>query len=78
MGLLDDISSEQRLIHPRRCSVVVILESMDESDAADLTSAMADPGISHVAIVRALDKRGFHLDDQALSRHRRNVCACAR
>lgn len=76
MGLLDDIGSEQATLNPNMCPVARLLPELDDADAEDFKEAISDPGIAHVAVTRALKKRGIHLDTQGLSRHRRHLCAC--
>ena len=77
MGLLADIQAEAPT-GPTQCSVAILLESLPEADARDLVAALADPGIPHTAITRALNKRGHNMHDKRVAAHRRGECACAR
>lgn len=77
MGLLDDIHAEAPS-GPDRCSVAVLMDSLSDTDRKDLEKALADPGIPHTAITRALNKRGCNMHDKRLAAHRRGECACAR
>lgn len=76
MGLLDDIRAEG--VVERRCSVRVVLDAMDKTDADDLREALSDQAIAHTVITRVLIARGYDMHDKRIAAHRKGQCACAR
>ena len=78
MGLLEDIAQEQSKTVPNRCPVAALREQLSPDDLADLSAAMADDAIRHVAISRALRARDIDVSEKAIAAHRRETCACAR
>ena len=78
MGLLDEIGEEQARTQPNRCPVAKVLPEMAKDDRADLEAALANPALRHVAIARALDRRGHRVSDKAIAAHRGESCACSR
>jgi NTP pyrophosphatase (non-canonical NTP hydrolase) len=75
VGLLDEIMSEKPAIS-RRCSVQILLDSMEPKDRADLETALEDVMIQSTIIARVLDRNGHKLKAPAIGRHRRGACAC--
>jgi hypothetical protein len=78
VGLLDEISVEQDKTTQNRCPVAKLLGDLSPEDRADLDLALADDGIRHVAIARALSSRGYRVNEKGVAAHRRATCACAR
>lgn len=78
MGLLDEIGEEQERTQPNRCPVAKVLPDLSKEDRGDLEAAMANPGLRHVAIARALERRGHRVSDKAIAAHRGESCACSR
>jgi hypothetical protein len=80
-GLLDDIqTANDEATRPNRCVIQKVLEQLSDEDQKDLIVALADPGIMHVAIARALRNRGFEIGThgKTISTHRKGQCGCAR
>ena len=79
-GLLEDIQAEDALTVPNRCVVHRILNELDAKDRADLEAALDDDGIAHVAISRALQRRGLLRQGgpKSVASHRKGQCGCAR
>jgi hypothetical protein len=62
--------------HPR-CSVSVVLGSLDNKAAAQLTTAIQDATISGAAISTVMRDEGHELSAFSVRRHRRRECACS-
>lgn len=77
MGLLDDIHAESAP-RPPTCSVAKVLDELAPAEAKELEAALADEGITHSAITRVLNRRGFSMHDKRVASHRRGLCACAK
>jgi hypothetical protein len=78
VGLLDDITAEQDKTQPNRCPVAKIIPQLNDDDLADFDAAMHDDSIRHVAIARALERRGYRVTGKSIASHRSDSCACAR
>ena len=79
-GLLDDIRAINTDARPNGCVVARVMERLSEKDKADLVIALADPGVMHVAIARALINRGHDVGahGKSIASHRKGQCGCAR
>lgn len=79
-GLLDDIQALNADARPNGCVVARVMESLSEKDKAGLVIALADPGVMHVAIARALINRGHDVGahGKSIASHRKGQCGCAR
>ncbi len=75
MGLLDEIHAAAPT-RKRPCSVATLMATMSKEDAKQLSTALADPSISHMAISNALVARGCDMEYQRLMRHRNGRCGC--
>ncbi len=75
MSLMDDINAEKRMTGTR-CAVRTVLASMDGPAREELAAAIEDRGVSSGAIERALKRRGVHLGESSVQRHRRGACRC--
>lgn len=75
MGLLDDVQRRASIVQ-RKCTVAVIFDVLDENDRADLRHALADPGISTLAILEVLKQRGHRIAATTITKHRKGVCTC--
>jgi hypothetical protein len=75
VSLLADIAAQEPLKGPR-CSVAILLDTLDAQDANDLRSALANPAYQGTSISRALKGRGINLSPHSLVRHRRGDCLC--
>lgn len=64
--------------HSDRCSMEMIYGRLSESDAMIVRAGMAQPMAqrTHRALVRFIKKRGIHVSDGIVSRHRRRECLC--
>lgn len=78
MGLMDEIQQEQYAQRAPKCTVGKALLECDQEERADLIAALDDERYTGAAISRALTKLGYKVKAEALTRHRRGVCACAR
>ena len=78
MGLLDEFRQEQSERRQVQCRIAHVLSQMDESDAADLTSALDDDAIQHVTITNVLRNNGFIIGKHSVATHRRGQCGCSR
>jgi len=75
MGLLDEFKNER--VRPRViCKVSLVLDSMTDSDATDLRTALTDPVVTAAAIERVLGRKGIDLPASTITRHRRRECTC--
>ena len=79
MGFIDDLAAAKN-IKPRRmaCSIAVVFGALDADEAKALTAALADEGITHVAISSVLRDNGHDISPITVSRHRRRECRCER
>lgn len=68
--LLDEIKSSS---NARPSLVAAILADLPKQDAQDLQEALADPTISVMQIVRALNKRGIKVSSSVIYRHREKL-----
>ena len=76
MSLLAEMRNAEDARRGPRCSVTVVLESMNDEDAADLRAALGDPTITGSVIARILRNRGHRITEQSVTRHRRGACLC--
>lgn len=60
-----------------RCSVSVVLGSLDNKAAAQLLQAIMDASISGAAISTVMRDEGHDLSAFSVRRHRRRECACS-
>lgn len=75
--IIDLIREEVQSIGPT-CKVRLILDKMDKQDRKELTEALLDPAFTSAAISRALNRAGFDIRPDSISRHRRRDCTCER
>jgi hypothetical protein len=59
-----------------RCSVAILMESLEPTISDKLTRALDDPTCQTKAIARWLGGQGFDLSHWQLQYHRRGDCAC--
>lgn len=77
MGLKDALSTPPHVDKGPRCSVKVILDSLDGEDRAALETAIDDLAWTCSSIFRALNKEGHTgVSETALRRHRQRMCKC--
>ena len=78
MPLGDTLNSEAGRNYRARCAIAVLLEQLDDADAAALTDAIAQPQqYSNGAIERALAAEGHgHIKSYTVMRHRNGSCSC--
>lgn len=74
MSLLDEIKQEGD--KGPKCTLFALWAKLNPEETKDLAEALADLGISGVAIARALQKRGHKISGDTIQRHRRKVCNC--
>lgn len=70
MGLLDEVKAESN--PPRRNKMQEIRETLEADDFEDFKTALLDPTVSQMSIVRALQKRGVHIGKGTISEMRRD------
>lgn len=75
MGLRDEIRQQTHSKGPK-CSVRLLVDSLESEDAADLVAALDDHAVMSSHIAKALKARGHSMSDHTISRHRRKVCSC--
>ena len=75
MTLLEEIHAAGAPRH-RQCSVRTLLDALSVDDENDLTDAINDPAVSHMAITTALRARGLDMHYQRMARHRNGRCSC--
>jgi hypothetical protein len=75
VSLLADIAAQEPIKGPR-CSVAILLDTLDAQDASDLVAALANPTYQGTSISRALKGRGINLAPHSIVRHRRGDCLC--
>lgn len=74
------LSTEIAAVRPRRkgepCGVRRIGEALSAVERAELDDALANKTILGSQIGEALRGRGFQIQDQTITRHRRGDCTC--
>jgi hypothetical protein len=60
-----------------RCSVSVVLGSLDNKASGELLTAITDLSISGAAISTVMRDEGHDLSAFSVRRHRRRECACS-
>lgn len=77
MGFLDEVAAETPS-KERACRVRSLLLEMDPKDRSDVEGVLALPpeAAPHLAIQRALKRRGLSVSTSVISRHRRGECSC--
>jgi hypothetical protein len=74
MGLLrEQIESEQSVAPRRRGRIVEIAEALEPEERQEFLDALADMSIKAIAIVRVIRRRGFKLDENHVSKYRREL-----
>lgn len=62
-----------------KCSVTLMLESLDEGDRAVMVEALGNPTITHTQLADGIVLAGLpRVLAQTLSRHRKGECRCPR
>ena len=59
------------------CGVYLLEQTLEPAERDELSEALASP-VQSAALARALSKRGHEVKSNALQRHRRRDCVCAR
>ena len=62
----------------RNCAVRTLMESLNESDQAILSSNLLDKSVRHYALQQALKRVGVTIADSSITRHRLAECSCSR
>jgi len=60
----------------QRCGIRLILDQLDDADAATVTEWFRQPSISGAHIGRALTHAGHRVSTDSIGRHRRGECRC--
>ena len=77
MALADHHPGKARHNSGPPCGMAVILENLDEHDAAELASWLDDKTLGHYAIAGALANAGHFVSRQQVAWHRNGNCKCA-
>lgn len=77
MGLMDEFKNEQ-FGPPIKCSVHKVCVELGGEEGAELRQAVDEGLIPAMAIARVLARRGIRLTAEAMGRHRRKECGCAK
>jgi hypothetical protein len=75
MGLADRLNEINDIVHSKKCTYILFLESMKEEDRVALEAAW-DKGISQRVILRALRTEGYKTSNEAIFNHRTGNCKC--
>lgn len=77
MSLDDDLAAAKKDRQRERCSIAVMLESLDADAAAKIEHAVNDPQISPVKLSQVIKKHtGHNVPEFSIRRHRRGMCKC--
>ncbi len=60
------------------CAVMSRAASLSKEDLKSLQEALDTPAWSHEALSNELTNRGFIIGRDAIRKHRRKICSCAR
>lgn len=60
-----------------KCTVKVLLEQLNEHDAAAVKAALADPRTAAADLSAVLRNNGFRIMPQTIRRHRNDLCSCS-
>lgn len=72
MSFADEVKAENKGTG-QRCRTCMILEQLDPTEAAEITTVLADRNIPTEPIVRAMNNRGLDIGSNAIRKHR-NRC----
>jgi hypothetical protein len=75
VSLMDEARAESSR-RGTRCSVRLLLESVEPGLQIEILAALADQSIEGTALGRVLRARQLKIGNDAIQRHRRKVCAC--
>ena len=78
MGLMDKIAAEQERIKPNRCGVSRAMQQLKKADQEQLRDALANYDYAHTVIASVLTAEGYKTTPDAVGRHRKGTCGCAR
>lgn len=78
MSFLEDALAHHDANSIPKCRVAHILDQMTQQQQEEVIDALRMPStvLSSVAIAKALNDRGFKIQDQSVSRHRGGKCKC--
>lgn len=77
MSLADDLSGlANEPVSRMRCSIGLLLESLDGSDRDALVVAVYDDNVRPTSLSRVLRSHGHKVSEQTIRRHRRRECRC--
>lgn len=71
MGLLFDEIKKEKTTRGTRSRILEVLDSLEKADAKDLMKALDDHSIPASSISKALNKRGYKLAVNVITRYRR-------
>ncbi len=74
MSLRDEIPGAVR--RPGTTCRVATLIATAGKDSGEIAELVADPTISARALIRVLQRHGYDINDNSLTRHRRGDCVC--
>ena len=76
MSFRANAETTDRLERGPRCSVELLLQTLDGDDRDWLVEVMADKTRGHTWISHVLRKENVSLSQAVIGRHRRNDCRC--
>ena len=68
--------SEFRRVKDERCVIGRLFDSLNPEDREKLEAALAEPDISHNAIVEWLQRREIKTTNTTVGTHRKRRCRC--
>lgn len=75
MTLIDDLRAASTRRGPK-CSVDVLLTTIEPGLAKEVREALADPTITKTVLGKWLRDHGHRVTDEAVQRHSRGSCSC--
>lgn len=75
MSLSDALKYEASRKPGPRCSICILIPTLDKPEAAALVAALDDGAVTSSAISRALNSEGHEIRAETVRRHRAKECA---
>lgn len=73
---LEDLVANPAIFSNQDCYVGQVLKLISPEEAQLLKTALADPRIRHVDLVRLCEAEGYKMSEGTMRRHRSNSCRC--
>lgn len=78
MGIMDRIAAEQQRAKPNRCPVGRAMDALTKGDREQLREALDNYDYPHTVIASVLTGEGHKTSADAVGKHRKGACGCAR